>query len=67
MRVIVGARQSRGSRYEPLHVTMSAKIVVVEELARRWRAAVRQSKTGIALAHGTIDGEPVLIVEPQIV
>jgi PTH1 family peptidyl-tRNA hydrolase len=63
MRVIVGLGNP-GNRYAATRHNVG--VAVVAELARRWRLLLRSSPYGSRLAHGSIDSEEVLLVEPQM-
>ena len=63
MRVIVGLGNP-GSRYATTRHNVG--VTVVAELARRWRLSLGPTPYGSLLARGSIDSEPVLIVEPQM-
>ena len=63
MRVIVGLGNP-GRRYAATRHNVG--VMVVAELARRWRLSLRPTPYGSRLAQGLIGDEPVLIVEPQM-
>jgi len=63
MRVVVGLGNP-GSRYAATRHNVGA--VVVAELARRWGMTITSTPHGNHTAHGYIDTEPVLLVEPQM-
>lgn len=63
MRTIVGLGNP-GSRYAATRHNVG--VAVIAELAGRWRLTLRQTAYGSHLAQGIIDGEQVLLVEPQL-
>jgi len=63
MRVIVGLGNP-GSRYaETRH---NVGFAVIAELVQRWRVLLGPTRNGSRLAHGSIENEQVLLVEPQM-
>ena len=63
MHVIVGLGNP-GSRYAATRHNVG--FAVIAELVERWRLPLRQTPYGSRLAHGLINGEQVLVVEPQL-
>jgi len=62
MRIVVGLGNP-GSAYQGTRHNVG--FAVVEELAQRWRLRFGRAHGGVRVAHGSIAGDDVTIVEPQ--
>jgi peptidyl-tRNA hydrolase, PTH1 family len=63
MRAIVGLGNP-GSRYATTRHNVGFDVVA--ELARRWRLSLQPTRCDNRVAQGAIDGEQILLVEPQL-
>lgn len=63
MRIIVGLGNP-GNRYTDSRHNVG--FAVVEELARRWRIALTDTRQGLRAAETTVAGERIMLVQPQM-